>query len=136
MRCLVNWLDDWFLARIFQSDETPVRCWIQAANDSKYESMGFTRGGGGHPADLHYYKSFENDPGFRYFSEIKYKGHPVGLSSIHPDAIPREISVHSGVTPPDAEDWKLKPRDGFDRYLKIDELEMKEVSPPDWNEVE
>jgi hypothetical protein len=71
MTLLVKWLGDWFLARLFQSDKTPIRCWLQAADDPKYEAMGFTRGGGGYPTDRHYYGSFEKDPGFTESSKSK-----------------------------------------------------------------
>jgi len=132
---LVNWLDDWFVARVFQNDKTLVRCWIQAADDPKFEAMGFGRGGGGYPADCHYYKSFEEDPGFKYYSKLEYKGMPVGLNSIRPDAFPREAYVHTyGFgPPPEEEEWKFTPRDGYDRYIPIDDLEKVEIPPPDWS---
>lgn len=129
---LIYWMDDWFVARLFQSDKTSSRCWIQAADDPKYEAMGFERRG---KLDRHYYGFFEKDPGFKYSSDLKYKGCSVGLSSIHPDATPREVSVHNPVRPPDAEDWKYDARDGYDRYVKVDELEKVEIEPPDWSQI-
>ena len=137
MLFMLNWRDDWFRARLFQSDKTLARCWIQAANDPKYEAMGFTRGGGGYPTDRHYYRSFEADPGFKYFSELRYRGHPVGLNSIHPDAFPREAYVSASPydPPPEIEKWEYRPRDSYDRYIRIDELEMVEIPPPDWSQI-
>lgn len=138
MKFLVNWLEDWFVATISIQSPDPVRrCKLQAANDPKYETMGFTRGGGGYPADRHYYKAIETDPGFRYFSKLKYKGHPVSLNSIHPDAMPREVYVFASpdVPPPEVEKWEYRPRDAYDRYIRIDELDMTEIPPPDWSQI-
>jgi hypothetical protein len=134
-RFLVNWRDDWFMAQLFSRDDTPARCWIQGANDPRLPGLAFERKGG---ADRHSYKSFESDPGFRYFMDLKYKGHIVGLNSIHPDAMTREAYVSASPyddPPPEVEKWEYRPRESYDRYIHIDELEMLEVSPPDWNDL-
>jgi hypothetical protein len=131
---LVTWCNDWFVAFI-DSNRDPERwCRIQAANDPKYESVGFRRIG---TADRHYYRFFETDPGFKYFSELKYKGRLIVLNSIHPDAMPREVYVAASpdVPPPEVEKWEYHPRDGYYRYIRIDELEMTEIPAPDWTQI-
>jgi hypothetical protein len=129
---LVQWNDDWFVAVISQVADPQYTCKLQAPNDPKFEQMGFKRLS---TADRHFYRFFEKDPGFKYFSELKYKGCPVGLSFIRADAMPREAYVHSSVRPPDAEEWNYDARDGYDRYVKIDELEKVETEAPDWSQI-
>lgn len=131
---LVSWCDDWFLASIDSDCDPQFRCKLQAADDSKFETMGFERGGS-FPVDRHYYRFFDEDPGFQYFSKLKYKGCSVGLGAIRPDTMPREFCVHSPVQPPDVQEWSHTPREGYDRYVKVDELEKVEIEAPDWSQI-
>jgi len=137
MICLVNWSDEWFVAVISHVTDPKYTCKLQAPNDPRFEATGFERRG---KLDKHYYKSFERDPGFKYFAKLKYKGYSVGLHSIHPDAMPREVHVGADLPDPpppeiEIEKWKYRPRDGYERYIRIDELEMTEIPPPDWSQI-
>ena len=133
MLILVYWCNDWFCASK-NPNRNPEFCGkLQGANNPKYESMGFKREG---TVDLHYYKFFEKDPGFRYFTVLKYKGYPVAFDGMDLNAIsPSKAIIYTNGFDgplPEANKWDGHPRHGYTRSVKIEDLEKIEIPAPNW----
>jgi hypothetical protein len=134
MSYLVRWMDDWFGGRVLNDPRRPEnRFVLYTANDERYEEMGFRRAS--NSLDRHYYRYFKSDPGFTYYPIIKYNGIEVSFQGIRAEGLPREalIGWMSYSAPPDIGKWVGNARDGFSRYVKIDELEKEEGTIPDWS---
>ena len=137
MPYLVNWHDDWFAASIDSKRPDPnCRCRLQAANDPKLEALGFKRSDS-FPYNKHYYKFLKEDPGLKYFSELKYNGYPVSLESIRAVSTqPRELCIFWS-TPGrpifEAELWEGDQYSGYHRYVFVDEIEKTKMPAPFWD---
>jgi len=125
---LIRWKEDWFVGRIVNPPRDDCRLILLAADDVKYEAMGFHRRLDS--PDPRYRRDFVHDPGFQYFPIIKYSGVVVALESINPDASPRELYIRwidcydEDNIPPDVANWEGgngRADCGFCRHVVIDD---------------
>lgn len=139
MAILVRWRDDWFVGRVMDPPRNDCRFMLLAADDMKYEAMGFYRRPDS--CDPRNRCCFTSDPGFRYFPVVKYAGVVVALESINPDAFSRQVYIrwlgyNIDDIPPDVEKWEGgngRADFGFCRHVVIDDLEKEEGTIPDWS---